>query len=59
MLPALLRASHLLGLALGPALVKLRDPGVTSARTFEWAEESTLPLRMRGEAAGILGPRWD
>ena len=58
-LPALLRASHLLGLALGSALGKLRDSGVTAARMFERAEESALLLRMTREAAGILGARWD
>ena len=58
-LPALLRASHLLGLALGSALGRLRDSGVTLARMFEKAEESALLLRMTREAAGILGARWD
>src|ERR1017187_7969401 len=58
-LPALLHASHLLGLALGSALGKLRDSGVTAARMFERAEESALLLRMTREAAGILGARWD
>src|ERR1039457_5584475 len=58
-LPALLRASHLFGLALGSALGKLRDSGVTAARMFERAEESALLLRMTREAAGILGARWD
>src|SRR5450759_1147940 len=58
-LPALLRASHLFGLALGSALGKLRDPGVPAARMFERAEESALLLRMMREAAGILGARWD
>src|ERR1035441_1816168 len=58
-LPALLRASHLFGLALGSALGKLRDSGVTAARMFERAEESALLLRMMREAAGILGARWD
>jgi hypothetical protein len=38
-LPALLRAWHLLGLALGSALGRLRDSGVTLARMFEKAEE--------------------
>ena len=57
--PALLRASHLFGLALGSALGKLRDSGVTAARMFERAEESALLLRMTREAAGILGARWD
>jgi hypothetical protein len=41
-LPALLRASHLFGLALGSALGKLCDSGVTAARMFERAEESAL-----------------
>src|ERR1035438_5479317 len=54
-LPALLRASHLLGLAFGSALGKLRDSGVTAARMFERAEESALHVRMMREAAGILG----
>src|ERR1039457_4134702 len=58
-LPALLRATHLFGLALGSALGKLRDTGVTAARMFERAEESALLLRMTSEAAGILGARWD
>ena len=58
-LPALLRASHLLGLALGSDLGRLRDSGVTLARMFEKAEEQTLLLRMTREAAGILGARWD
>src|ERR1039458_2394158 len=58
-LPALLRASHLFGLALGSALGKLRDSGVTAARMFERAEESALLLRMTREAAGILAARWD
>ena len=58
-LPALLRATHLLGLALGSALGKLRDSGVTAARMFERAEESALLLRMTREAAGTLGARWD
>jgi hypothetical protein len=58
-LPALLRATHLLGLALGSALGKLRDTGVTAARMFEKTEERALLLRMMREAAGILGARWD
>ncbi len=58
-LPALLRASHLFGLALGSALGRLQESGVTAARLFERAEESALLLRMMREAAGILGARWD
>jgi DNA-binding XRE family transcriptional regulator len=58
-LPALLRATHLLGLAFGLALGKLRDSGVTAAKMFERAEEQALLLRMMREAAGILGARWD
>src|ERR1035437_6182980 len=58
-LPALLRASHLFGLALGSALGKLRESGATAAQLFERAEESALLLRMMREAAGILGARWD
>ena len=58
-LPAVLRASHLFSLALGSALGKLRDSGVTAATMFERAEESALLLRMMREAAGILGARWD
>jgi DNA-binding transcriptional regulator YiaG len=57
-LPALLRASHLLGLALGSALGKRRSGG-TAARLFEKAEEQALLLRMMREAAEILGTRWD
>src|SRR5450756_2158549 len=58
-LPALLRATHLLGLALGSALGRLRESGATAARLFGRAEESTLLLRMTREAAAILGARWD
>src|ERR1035437_7989290 len=58
-LPALLRATHLFGLALGSALGKLRDSGTTAARMFERAEENALLLRMTREAAEILGARWD
>ncbi len=58
-LPALLRASHFLGLALGSALGRLRKSSVTAAKLFEKAEESALLLRMMREAAGILGARWD
>jgi hypothetical protein len=50
-LRALLRATHLLGLALGSALGRLRESGATAARLFERAEESALPLRMTREAA--------
>jgi hypothetical protein len=57
--PALLRAAHLLGLALGSALGRLRESGATVARMFERAEEQALLLRMMREAAGILGARWD
>jgi len=58
-LPALLRASHFLGLALGSALGRLRESGVTAVKLFERAEEHVLLLRMMREAAGILGARWD
>jgi DNA-binding transcriptional regulator YiaG len=58
-LPALLRASHLLGLALGSALGRLRESGATMARLFERAEEQALLLRMTREAAAILAARWD
>jgi transposase InsO family protein len=58
-LPALLRASQLLGLALGSALGRLRESGVTAARMFEKAEEQALLLRVMREAAAILGARWD
>lgn len=58
-LPALLRATQLLGLALGSAFGRLRESGATAARLFERAEENALLLRMMREAAGILGARWD
>jgi transposase InsO family protein/DNA-binding XRE family transcriptional regulator len=58
-LPALLRATHLFGLALGSALGRLRESGATAAKMFERAEESALLLRMMREAAGILGARWE
>ena len=58
-LPALLRAAHLFGLALGSAFGRLRESGATAARMFERAEESALNLRMTREAAGILAARWD
>src|SRR5664280_369152 len=58
-LPALLRATHLLGLARGSSLGRLRESGVTAARMFEKAEEQALLLSVTREAAGILGARWD
>jgi len=58
-LPALLRATHLFGLALGSAFGRLRESGATAARMFERAEEQALLLRMMREAAEILGTRWD
>ena len=58
-LPALLRATHLLGFTLGSALGRLRESGVTAARMFEKAEEQALLLSVTREAAGILGARWD
>jgi len=58
-LPALLRATHFFGLALGSALGKLRESGATAARLFVRAEENALLLRMTREAAEILGTRWD
>src|ERR1035437_2775332 len=58
-LPALFRATHLFGLALGAALGKLRESGATAARMFERAEEQALLLRMTREAVEILGARWD
>ena len=57
-LPAVLRATHLLGLALGSALGTLRDSAVTVARMFERAEGNALLLRRAREAAEILGARW-
>jgi hypothetical protein len=58
-LPALRRATRLLGLTLGSALSRLRESGATAARLFARAEESALLLRMAREAAEILGARWD
>jgi transposase InsO family protein len=58
-LPALLRATHLFGIAFGSALGRLRESGATVARMFERAEEQALLLRMTREAAEILGARWD
>jgi len=45
-LPALLRATHFLVLALGSAFGRLRESGVTAARMFVRAEEQALLLRM-------------
>jgi hypothetical protein len=58
-LPALRRATQLLGLTLGSALGRLRESGATATRLFERVEESALLLRMAREAAEILGARWD
>ena len=58
-LPALLRATHLLGLALGSAFGRLRVTGSRAASLFVRAEEQALLLRMMREATGILGARWD
>ena len=49
-LPALLRATHLFGLALGSAFGRLRESGATVAKMFERAEEQALLLRMAREA---------
>src|ERR1039457_5786958 len=51
-LPALLHATHLFGLALGSALGKLRDTGVTMSRMFEKAEEQAL---LSGCCVRLLG----
>src|ERR1017187_5679836 len=51
-LPALLRATHLFGLALGSALGKLRDSGVTAARMFEKAEERECPAPQNDACGG-------
>ena len=60
-LPAVLRATHLLGLALGSALGTLRDSAVTVARMFERAEGTPCssgwparPLRSSGRAGDRL-----
>jgi transposase InsO family protein len=58
-LSALLRATHLFGLALGSALGRLRESGATAAELFARAEEQALLLRMMREAARLLGERWD
>jgi transposase InsO family protein len=58
-LPAFLRATHLFGLALGSALGKLRESGVTITQMFAKAKEQALLLTMTREAAAILGARWD
>jgi hypothetical protein len=47
-LPALLRATHLFGLALGSALGKLRDSGVTTARMFASGHPRSKLLPTRG-----------
>ena len=57
-LPALLPATHLLGLAFGSALGRLRESGMTAAKMFERTEEQALLLRMMREAAAILAARW-
>ena len=51
-LPALLRATHLLGLAFGSALGKLRESSPTAAQMFARSEEQALLLRMTCEARG-------
>jgi transposase InsO family protein/DNA-binding XRE family transcriptional regulator len=58
-LPALHRATRLLGLALGSALSRLRGSRATAARLAAAADERALLLRMAREAAEILGARWD
>jgi hypothetical protein len=56
-LPALLRASHLLGLALGSAFGKLRDSGTTAAKLFERAEEGALLLSLLLRMTRDRGPK--
>jgi uncharacterized protein (TIGR00106 family) len=51
-LPALLRASHLLGLAFGSALGKLRNSGVTAAK------EAGLKTALHANGTNIEGD-WD
>ncbi|MEO8585036.1 MAG: DDE-type integrase/transposase/recombinase [Acidobacteriota bacterium] len=58
-LAAVLRATHLLGLALGSALGKLSESGLTAQALFAKAEEQALLVRMLREAAEILGERWE
>ena len=58
-LAALLRATHLLGLAFGSALGRLRESGLTAQAMFAKAEEQVLVVRMLREAAEILGERWE
>jgi len=52
---ALGRATHLLGLALGSALSRLRESGATAARLFERAEQSALLCMGAMEITGLCG----
>jgi transposase InsO family protein len=58
-LPALHRATRLLGLAFGSAPSRLRGSRATAARLAAAVDERALLLRMAREAAEIPGARWD
>jgi hypothetical protein len=52
-LPALLRATHLFGLALGSAFGRLRESGATAAKMFERA------IGVQWELPGGVGAQWE
>jgi len=58
-LNALIKATHLLGLALGERLRQCRHSSDTALRRFARVEEQALHVALLDEALQILGSRWD
>ena len=58
-LRALVKATHLLGLALAERLRQYRDSGDTCLDRFAQLEEEALHAALLREAADILATRWD
>lgn len=58
-LRALMKATHLLGLALAERLRQYRDPGDPALDRFAQLQEQSLHAGLWREAAEILASRWD
>ena len=58
-LSALMKATHLLGLALGERLRQCRHSGDPGLARFARIEEQALHVALLDEALQILGSRWD
>jgi len=58
-LRALVKATHLLGLALAERLRRYRDSGDPLVRRFGHLEEQALQIALLDESLSVLGSRWD